>query len=85
MHFHESGLFVGQFGVPSYIVPSGRRIPGCIGNAYSWDFALAAGKLYLYSGDESMFGGTSRWRIDHLDSVVMQTGSGRLGSRISLT
>jgi hypothetical protein len=84
-HFHESGLFISQFGVPGQVAIKGRRTPGCIGNAFSWNLALAAGKLYLYSNDESMFGGISRWRIDHLDSVVMQTGSGRLGSRISLT
>jgi hypothetical protein len=85
MHFHESGLFVGQFGVPGQVAIKGRRTPGCIGNAFSWRLAHVAGSLYLYSNDESMFGGVSRWRIDHLDSVVMQTGSGRLGSRISLT
>lgn len=85
-HFHESGLFISQFGVPSYIDhPRDRRIPGMIGNAFSWNLAHVAGSLYLYSNDESMFGGISRWRIDRLYSVVVQTGSGRLGSRISLT
>jgi hypothetical protein len=84
-HFHESGLFISQFGVPGQVAIKGRRTPGCIGNAFSWNLAHVAGSLYLYSNDESMFGGISRWRIDHLNSVVMQTGSGGLGSRISLT
>jgi hypothetical protein len=91
MHFHETGLFVGQFGVPGWVknfgVPeydrsSVTRIPGSAGNAFSWNLIDRSGTLYLYSNDESTYGGVNRWRITNTGSIVIKSGSGKMGNKI---
>lgn len=72
-HFHDDGLFIGQFGVPN---PNTVAMVGVAGNSFSSALVRAAGNWYLYHNDESNHGGVHRWRIDGLGSIVEQAGSG---------
>ena len=68
MHFHENGLFIGQFGVPS-TRDAAEGTPGLSGNAFSPTLVRAGTAMYLLHNDESAHGGVHRWRIDGWDSV----------------
>lgn len=83
MHFDESGLFLGQFGVPSTRARSPAEA-GVSGNAFSPTLVRANGRLYLYHNDESAHGGVHRWRIDGADDVREMRGSGAPGSSIAV-
>ena len=83
MHFHESGLFLGQFGEPSTRDPQPGQ-PGLSGNAFSPSLVRSNGRLYLYHNDESSHGGVHRWRIDGADDIGELRGSGAAGTAIAL-
>ena len=77
LHFHESGLFVGQFGTPAAPYPEGNTIyasPGVAGNTFSPSLVRALGSdgsqhLYILTNEEAEHGGVHRWRVDGADSV----------------
>jgi hypothetical protein len=72
LHFHESGLFLGQFGEPVYAYGNreGAR-PGAAGNAFSPGLVAVGNELYLWHNDESVHGGVHRWRIAGRDTLRM--------------
>jgi hypothetical protein len=77
MHFHDSGLFIGQFGVASTRATSPLQ-PGLSGNAFSSTLLRAAGQTYLYHNDESTHGGVHRWHLAGIDDVQELTASASL-------
>lgn len=83
MHFDESGLFIGQFGMPSTRATMPAQA-GLAGNAFSPTLVRDGSKLYLYHNDESAHGGVHRWRIDGWEAVGELRGSGTTGSTIAL-
>jgi hypothetical protein len=83
MHFDESGLFLGQFGLPS-TRPAPATQPGLSGNAFHPTLVRRGDRLYLYHNDESSHGGVHRWRIDGWNDVQDLRGSGKPGSLIVL-
>lgn len=83
MHFDESGLFLGQFGVPS-TRPSDSQQSGLSGNAFSPTLVRDGSRLYWHHNDESSHGGVHRWRIDGWDDIGDLRGSGAQGSPIVL-
>jgi hypothetical protein len=78
LHFHESGLFVGQWGVPAAPYPEGNTIyasAGVAGNTFSPSLVRGTGAdglehLYWLNNEEVEHGGVHRWRIDGADSVA---------------
>jgi hypothetical protein len=83
MHFYDNGLFIGQFGVPS--TQTAGRQKGCIGNAFSWTIISHNNSNYIYSNDESTFGGVTRWKIDGLGTIRELTGSTSTGNSTALS
>jgi len=86
MHFYDDGLFVGQFGEAS----PGHR---------AYEFPLAAfaansdcenlikdcnGEYFLWLSDESNHG-PQRWHFVNAKNICEQSGSGEIGSAITLT
>ena len=77
LHFHETGLFIGQFGTPAAPYPEGNTIyasPGVAGNTFSPSLVRALGgdgsqHLYILTNEETEHGGVHRWRVDGADSV----------------
>ena len=78
LHFHETGLFLGQFGIPAAPYPEGNTIyasPQVAGNTFSPTLVRATGAdgqshLYIQHNEEVEHGGVHRWRIDGADEVV---------------
>jgi hypothetical protein len=69
-HYHASGLFVGQFGVPVYPSTNQNKAqPGAAGNAFSFAMVRAGDALTLWHNDESVHGGLHHWQISGLDSL----------------
>lgn len=71
IHYQDDGMFVGQFGVPTY--PHNNHVEawaGSAGNAFSATLVEVGGKVYLWHNDEGVHGGVHRWRIDGLDGVT---------------
>lgn len=83
MHFDESGLFLGQFGVPSTRA-SDEQQSGQSGNAFSPTLVRDGPHLYWYHNDEWGHAGVHRWRIDGADDIGELRGSGPAGSPIVL-
>lgn len=83
MHFDESGLFLGQFGMPS-TQASDLQQTGQSGNAFSPTLVRDGSRLYWYHNDEWGHGGVHRWRIDGWDDIGDLRGSGPQGSAIVL-
>lgn len=83
MHFHDSGLFIQQFGVPSTRATLDAEA-GLSGNAFSPTLVRDGKNLYLHHNDESSHGGVHRWRIDGWDDIGELRGTGRTGSTIEL-
>ena len=83
MHFDESGLFLGQFGMPSTQMSDAQQT-GLSGNAFSPTLVRDGKNLYWYHNDESSHGGVHRWRIDGWDDIGDLRGSGSQGSPIAL-
>lgn len=83
MHFHESGLFAGQFGTSNdcpEIIPMGAA-----GNIFAPAMTVAgAGKTYLYLNDENQHGGVHRWRLDGTSTVALLSGTGAQDGTIPL-
>jgi hypothetical protein len=68
LHFHASGLFLGQFGVPNqFDIPPGT--PGLAGNSLSIQMVERDGRTYLWHNDENAHAGVHRWRLDGLDWI----------------
>ena len=83
MHFHDSGLFVGQFGVASTRGGPAPE-PGLSGNAFSPTLVRAAGRTYLYHNDESTWGGVHRWWLKGAEDIVELSATGSQGARLEL-
>ena len=85
MHFYDDGLFVGQFGESDigHLANEGA-VPASAGNAYSPTFVKASGGYYVWLNDESGHG-PQRWHLANAGNIREQTGSGSLGSSITLT
>jgi hypothetical protein len=87
MHFHEEGLFIGQFGKTLLVndPDSAFASPERAGNALSNILVRAdADSMYWYHNDESHHAGVHRWRIGNLGSVKILAGQGQLNSSITL-
>lgn len=70
LHFFANGLFVGQFGRPTYVRTTRLDAPaGCAGNAFSAQLVDVNGQLYLWHNDESVHGGVHRWHIENVDQI----------------
>jgi len=86
MHYYDDGLFVGQFGEAL----NGHQIyevslPGFAGNAHCPNLVLTTnGDYYLWVNDESDHG-PQRWHFINARNIREQTGTGTLGSTITLT
>ena len=68
MRFDESGLFIGQFGLPSTRASEPAQA-GLIGNAFSPQLLRDGERLFVHHDDESSHGGVHRWRIDGWNDV----------------
>jgi hypothetical protein len=65
LHFHESGLFLTQFGKANYPVPNrDAALAETAGNAFTPALVSVNGTLYLWHNDESAHAGVHRWRLD---------------------
>lgn len=87
MHFHQDGLFIGQFGVPGYVADPATEFaaPGVAGNSFGNALVQAGpNALYWYHNDESVHAGVHRWRITHLDSLKLMAGMGLKETTINL-
>jgi hypothetical protein len=70
MHFHDDGLFVGQFGRPVYPAANRQEArPEMAGNAFSPQLIRVNGVMYLWHNDESVHAGVHRWRIEGLNGL----------------
>jgi len=85
MHFHDSGLFITQFGVPSTRSRLDSVEPGRSGNAFSLSLLKVGGRLLLHHNDESTWGGVHRWHLKGADDVVELSGQAQPGSSSPLT
>ena len=83
MHFDESGLFLGQFGLPATRATEPAQA-GLSGNAFSPTLVRDSDRLFLYHNDESAHGGVHRWRIDGWNDVGDLRGRGPMTSDIAL-
>jgi hypothetical protein len=86
MHFYDDGLFVGQFGeaLNGHSAYEGA-IPGFAGNGQCPDLVMTTnGDYYLWDNDESDHG-PQRWHLVNARNIREQTGTGTLGSTITLT
>lgn len=76
MHYHASGLFLGQFGEPVYARTNlDVANPASAGNAFSPALARVDGQLYLWHNDESVHGGVHRWHITGLETLRQITAA----------
>ena len=74
MHFHESGLFIGQFGASPYPTDDPFTAkPGAAGNAFCPTLVTVGGQLYLWHNDENIHCGVHRWQFSGLDSLRIAT------------
>jgi hypothetical protein len=81
IHFHENGLFVGQFGRTLY--PGTVSMPERAGNSFRTELIKGPdGKTYYYHNDESAHGGIHRWRIDNIDNIGVITAN--LGGAVTV-
>ena len=86
MHFYDDGLFVGQFGESDIGHPAYEgALPGSAGNGHCPSLIKTAdGSYYLWVNDESGHG-PQRWHFANAQNIRELTGSGTLGSAITLT
>jgi hypothetical protein len=86
MHFYDDGLFVGQFGESDIGHPAYEgALPGSSGNGHCPSLIKTAdGSYYLWVNDESGHG-PQRWHFANARNIRELTGSGALGSAITLT
>jgi hypothetical protein len=86
MHYYDDGLFVGQFGQCN-VQQFGPNLPvtAFAGNGYSPCFVKSTdGEYYYWVNDEGQHG-PQRWHIVNARNIREMTGSGALGSTITLT
>ena len=86
MHYYDDGLFVGQFGeaLNGHPIYEGA-IPGFAGNAHCPNLVVTTnGDYFLWVNDESDHG-PQRWHLVNTRNIREQSGSGTLGSAITLT
>lgn len=83
MNYHDSGLFIGQFGTPGN--GPAKTPQGAAGNLAMPYVVVHGGKTYVYTNDESVHGGVHRWRIDGLNTVATLSGTGAPGSAVTLS
>ena len=87
MHFYDNGLFVGQFGVPGRTYegfhPPGEVVAGFAGNSFSPELVSVNGELYMWVNDESAHG-PQRWHLIGTKNIAELSGSGNLGSSVTL-
>lgn len=74
MHYTDSGLFVGQFGVPSTRLVKNYG-PGVGGNSFAIQLVRTGGATYLYHNDEWGSGGVVRWRLQGADDLRELSGT----------
>lgn len=84
MHYHENGLFVGQFGTSGKAF-SKDSVAGFAGNTLTGAMTVSGSNTYFYVNDESQHGGIHRWRLDGTNTLAELSGSGVLDSTITLT
>ncbi len=86
MHFYDDGLFVGQFGEALNGHPAFEgALPGFAGNGHCPSLVETTnGGYYLWVNDESAHG-PQRWHLVNARNIREQSGSGTLGSPITLT
>jgi hypothetical protein len=80
LHFHDSGLFLGQFGVPNLsfvggglFAPVHYALNGTSGNAYAPTLVTGPdGEIYLYHNDENAHDGVHRWFIRGAAELELQ-------------
>lgn len=86
MHFRDDGLFVGQFGEASPgHSPYEGALPGFAGNADAPSLVKTTnGDYYVWVNDESSHG-PMRWHFVNARNIRELSGSGSLGSTITLT
>jgi hypothetical protein len=83
MHFDESGLFLGQFGVPTTRATEPAQA-GLSGNAFSPTLVRHGERLFLYHNDEHAHGGIHRWRIEGWHDLGDLKGRGPANGNINL-
>ncbi len=86
MHYYDDGLFVGEFGEasPGHSAYEGA-LPGFAGNGHCPSLTkTASGDYYVWVNDESAHG-PQRWHLVNARNIREQTGSGALGSSMTLT
>ena len=66
--YHESGLFVKQFGETSQ-AGLGKAIAGMAGNAFDPKVVKYGNDIYLWHQDESYHAGLHRWKISGLNTL----------------
>jgi hypothetical protein len=69
LHFHDSGLFIGQFGRPGIAGDTSVAPAEAAGNTFSPQLVTVNGEFYLWHNDESGHAGVHRWRIDGANQV----------------
>ena len=90
MHFYDDGLFVGQFARIQTLGHSFYEgaLPGFAGNGHTPCFMKTTNAgyndYYLWVDDESCHG-PQRWHFANARNIREQSGSGTLGSAITLT
>lgn len=81
LHFHDSGLFVGQFGTLNLgFVDGGLMAPihyalnGTSGNAYAPTLVVGPDNMtYLYHNDENAHDGVHRWLLRGATTLEVHT------------
>ncbi len=84
MHFHDSGLYLGQFGIPSSRAPN-ESAAGVAGNAFSNILVADGPRLLFFHNDESQHGGVHRWTVENLTTLHELSGRGAVGATIVLS
>lgn len=94
MHFHDDGLFIGQFGTSAdqfnWLTHRGsynntRPLPGNAGyNAWA-ALVEVDGETYLWSNDKTTRYGLVRWHLAGAHTIRELRGRGALGSAITLS
>lgn len=72
LHFHDDGLFVGQFGtfgIPRPAHQHQNAPAGFAGNAFTPQLVTVNGQVYLWHNDESGHSGIHRWWLEGADTM----------------
>jgi hypothetical protein len=71
-HYYDNGLFINQFGITT---PDAEKLDGvnsprmAAGNAFAGALVKVGSDYYIYHCDESVHGGTHRWKITGLNTI----------------